>query len=292
MRAWILGHKGGSMRALSGASLALGDADIIGIDRSRLLAGRRQFRRRRSVQGGQPGVSRRRTTRRRPSCTRRRSRPTRTSSQAYFYLGNSYDNQYQAEPQGRGRERRAARQGGRELPDGVREAAAPSRTSRQDARHAGRSSILSAAYGADKLNDPAKAEPVVQKMIQLEPSEPSQLLRARARSTRTPAPTPRPSRRFSERQGRQAERPGGLHDARRRTTTARASSTRRSRRSNSAPQVEPNNPEAFQTIASYYWDETAARRPAERHGEARLRPEGARGGRQGARAQDRLRRGA
>ena len=30
-----------------------------------------------------------------------------------------------------------------------------------------------AAYGADKLNDPAKAEPVVQKMIQLEPGEPA-----------------------------------------------------------------------------------------------------------------------
>ena len=32
---------------------------------------------------------------------------------------------------------------------------------------------LVAAYGADKLNDPAKAEPVVQKMIQLDPGEPT-----------------------------------------------------------------------------------------------------------------------
>src|SRR6185312_4778176 len=32
---------------------------------------------------------------------------------------------------------------------------------------------LVASYGADKLNDPAKAEPVVQKMIQLEPGEPA-----------------------------------------------------------------------------------------------------------------------
>src|SRR6185436_9203834 len=32
---------------------------------------------------------------------------------------------------------------------------------------------LVAAYGADKLNDPAKAEPVVQKMIQMDPNEPT-----------------------------------------------------------------------------------------------------------------------
>ena len=32
---------------------------------------------------------------------------------------------------------------------------------------------LVASYGADKLNDPAKAEPVVQRMIQLEPGEPT-----------------------------------------------------------------------------------------------------------------------
>ena len=33
--------------------------------------------------------------------------------------------------------------------------------------------FLVAAYGADKLNDPAKAEPVVQRMIQLDPGEPA-----------------------------------------------------------------------------------------------------------------------
>ncbi len=32
---------------------------------------------------------------------------------------------------------------------------------------------LVASYGAEKLNDPAKAEPVVQRMIQLEPGEPA-----------------------------------------------------------------------------------------------------------------------
>ena len=32
---------------------------------------------------------------------------------------------------------------------------------------------LVAAYGTDKLNDPAKAEPVVQKMIQLDPTDPA-----------------------------------------------------------------------------------------------------------------------
>ena len=38
---------------------------------------------------------------------------------------------------------------------------------------------LVAAYGSDKLNDPSKAEPIVQKMIELEPERADQLLRAR-----------------------------------------------------------------------------------------------------------------
>ena len=48
------------------------------------------------------------------------------------------------------------------------------------------------------------------------------------------------------------------------TTTARGSSTRRSTRSSSARKLEPNNPEAFQTIAAYYWDETRGDVRAER----------------------------
>ena len=52
---------------------------------------------------------------------------------------------------------------------------------------------LVAAYGPDKLNDPAQAEPVVQRMIQLEPNEPSnyfaagQDLRGRRRLRRSRA---------------------------------------------------------------------------------------------------------
>ena len=56
-----------------------------------------------------------------------------------------------------------------------------------------RCEYLVAAYGADKLNDPAKAEPVVQQMIQLEPGEPTnyfalaQDLRGRRRLRRSRA---------------------------------------------------------------------------------------------------------
>jgi tetratricopeptide (TPR) repeat protein len=53
---------------------------------------------------------------------------------SYFFLGNSYDNLYQ--PSRRG-------------------------TAEND----------EAAYGPDKLNDPAQAEPLLQKMIQMEPTE-------------------------------------------------------------------------------------------------------------------------
>ena len=53
---------------------------------------------------------------------------------------------------------------------------------------------LVAAYGPEKLNAPEKAEPIVQKMIQIEPNDAGELLRADARSTKTPADTRTPSR--------------------------------------------------------------------------------------------------
>ena len=76
------------------------------------------------------------------------------------------------------------------------------------------------------------------------------------------------------------------------STTARASSTRRSRRSRSAPQKEPNNPEAFYTIATYYWDEAYRDSAPEGSRQEGLRPEGPRGDRPGAADQARLHRGA
>ena len=78
----------------------------------------------------------------------------------------------QAEQEGRAGQRRAARQGGRELPARAEKLARrrPIRT-----KEAGKLSLeyLVGGLRADKLNDPAQAEPVVQRMIQLDPGEPA-----------------------------------------------------------------------------------------------------------------------
>ncbi len=85
---------------------------------------------------------------------------------AYFFLGNSYDNLY-----------KPARQGEPENDAYMNKAienytlAAEKASNPLIKRRA--LEYLVAAYGSDKLNDPEKAEPVVQKMIALDPSEPT-----------------------------------------------------------------------------------------------------------------------
>jgi len=112
---------------------------------------------------------------------------------------------------------------------------------------------LVASYGADKLNDPAKAEPVVQRMIQLEPGEPANyfqlakiyedagaydeaekmLVAAKAAKPGDPAVYMTLAG-YYNRQGRFDKTIEALQE--------RAAK-------------EPNNPEAFYTISTYYWDE-------------------------------------
>jgi tetratricopeptide (TPR) repeat protein len=85
---------------------------------------------------------------------------------AYFFLGHSYDMLY-----------KPARKGEPEN-DGFMTKAIENYTKAAeqapDALMRRRSlEYLVAAYGSDKLNDPASAEPVVQKLITMDPSEPS-----------------------------------------------------------------------------------------------------------------------
>jgi predicted Zn-dependent protease len=112
--------------------------------------------------------------------------------------------------------------------------------------------FLVAAYRADKLNDPAKAEPVVQKMIQLEPGEPTNYFALatiyeeagvydEAENILQAARKAKPSdpavyltlASYYNRQGQFDKTIEALEE--------------RSRK-------EPNNPEAFYTISVYYWE--------------------------------------
>jgi tetratricopeptide (TPR) repeat protein len=92
--------------------------------------------------------------------------------QAYFYLGNSYDNLYKPGKKGEA-DNDALLQ---KAVDNYQKAADTLSASSDDReKKLGKLAYqyLANSYGPDKLNDPAKEEPIVQKMIQLEPSDPT-----------------------------------------------------------------------------------------------------------------------
>jgi tetratricopeptide (TPR) repeat protein len=91
---------------------------------------------------------------------------------AYFYLGNSYDNQFKPSRKGEADNDEFLNKAIQNYQTAAEKLSASEKP--EDKMLAKRSmEYLVAAYGADKLNDPAKAEPVVQRMIQLEPQEPT-----------------------------------------------------------------------------------------------------------------------
>jgi len=171
---------------------------------------------------------------------------------AYFFLGNSYDNQYKPSKKGD-----AANDALLEKAvDNYQKAAEKlSASGNPEDKKLGTLSLqyLVAAYGPDKLNDPAKAEPVVQKMIQLEPGEPTNYF-ALAK--------------IYEDAGAYEEAEKVLQQAKEAKPTDPAvymtlagyynrqghfEKTIEALEERAAK--EPNNPEAFYTIATYYWDE-------------------------------------
>jgi tetratricopeptide (TPR) repeat protein len=164
---------------------------------------------------------------------------------AYFFLGNSYDNLY-----------RPSRQGEPENDAYIEKAirnyriAAERETDPKMRKLA--MEYLVAAYGPDKLNDPAQAEPIVQRMIEMEPKEPTNyfalskiyedagryeeaeqaLLKAKEVRPQDPAVYAAISG-FYNRQGDFPKTIEALEQA---------------------AALEPNNPEGYQRVAVFYWE--------------------------------------
>jgi tetratricopeptide (TPR) repeat protein len=165
--------------------------------------------------------------------------------EAYFYLGNSYDNQY-----------RPARRGD-VANDQLMEKAianykiAAERSTNPVVKQRSLQFLVS-AYGAEKLNDPSQQEPILRQMIEMDPNDPgnyfvlanvyeqngdyeqAEQLLVKAREVKPNDPSVYTTLAgFYNRQGNFEKTMEALH--------ARA-------------MQEPNNPEAYQMIAAYYWE--------------------------------------
>jgi tetratricopeptide (TPR) repeat protein len=174
----------------------------------------------------------------------------------YFFLGNSYDNQYRP-----GRENDPANDALlMKAIENYKKAAEVITGNSEACPNCGQIKTLSlqylvAAYGADKLNDPAQAEPLLLQMIQMEPKEaPNYFLLSRlyedngdyenAEATLIKAREARPEdpavyttlAGYYDRQGN--------FDKLIESLEARTAQ-------------EPNNPEAHYTIATYYFNKAS-----------------------------------
>ena len=166
-------------------------------------------------------------------------------STAYFYLANSYDNLYKPSRKGEAENDAyltKAVEAYRKAADGD-----PDTKMRKLALE-----YLVAAYGADKLDDPSQAEPLVKRMIELEPKEPTNYyVLARmyedsgqfelAEQTLQSALQARPNDsgvlvQLASYYNRLGDFPRTMDYLKQRA------------------QIEPNNPEAYYILATYYWD--------------------------------------
>lgn len=164
---------------------------------------------------------------------------------AYFYLGNSYDNLY-----------KSTRKGEPEN-DKLLDLAIQNYTKAAERETDPKMKQLSlqylvAAYGPDKLNDPEKAEPIVKRMIEMDPKDTGNYFAlakiyedagqydlAEQALVQAKEARPNDSAVYMQLAGfynRQGEFEKTIEALQQRA------------------QMEPNNPEAFYTISTYYWD--------------------------------------
>ena len=165
---------------------------------------------------------------------------------AYFYLGNSYDNLY-----------KSTRKGEPEN-DKLLELAIKNYTIAAERETDPKMRQLSlqylvAAYGPDKLNDPEKAEPIVKRMIEMDPKDTGNYFalakiyedagnidQAEEQLMKAKEVKPKDSAVYQYLAGfyqRQGEFEKLIAAVQQRSA------------------LEPNNPEAHYTVATYYWDE-------------------------------------
>ena len=166
-------------------------------------------------------------------------------SVAYFYLANSYDNLFK--PSRKGEPENDAY-----LTKAIEYYTKASEKEQDPTLRKRSFEFLVAAYGPDKMNDPSQQEPIVNRMIQLDPQDATNYFAlakiredagdyAKAEEVLLQAKQARPNdpqvylqlAGFYNRQEEFEKTIDAL---------------------NQRAAIEPNNPEAFYTISTYYWD--------------------------------------
>lgn len=169
-------------------------------------------------------------------------------SEIFFYIGNSYDNMW-----------KASRVGEAENDAAMQKALSYYQKAAENDRSPQMKKLaleyLVAAYGPEKLNDPAKAEPIVQKMIEIEPNEPTNYF-ALAK--------------IYEDSGRYEEAEQALlkgRDAKPNDPTVYTTLSGFYNRQGDFPKtiealdkaaaLAPDNPQGYQLVATYYWEKAS-----------------------------------
>jgi tetratricopeptide (TPR) repeat protein len=170
---------------------------------------------------------------------------------AYFFLGNSYDQMYKPTKKGDPANDNHLVEATKYYEQAIQKLANATTPKEIECRKRAFEYLIN-AYGADRLNDFTKAEPIARQLIQSDPGDPSnhQLLGKLYEDLG----------RYEEAEAeykRAVElRPGeglaymvlaGYYNRRGENEKMMTAWHERAK-------VEPNNPEAFHTIASYYWD--------------------------------------
>jgi tetratricopeptide (TPR) repeat protein len=250
---WNHGHKGGSMRSVSGASLAVAAMLVLGAAVTTAGCGKvGELKARKAFKSANQAYTQQDWKRAAGLYEDAiGSFPDLEHGQPYFYLGNSYDNQFKPSKKGE-----AENDGLMTRAVGNYQKAADmlSASDRPKDKELGKLALqyLVAAYGPDKLADPAKAEPVVQKMIQLEPSEPTNYY-ALAKIYEDAGAYPEAEQMLMKAKEVRPNDPSvymmlaGFYNRQQQFDKTIAALEERAAK-------EPTNPEAYFTIATYYWD--------------------------------------
>ena len=166
-------------------------------------------------------------------------------SVAYFYLANSYDNLYKAS-------RKGEKDNDAYLTKAIEFYKIAGEKQTDPTLRKRSFEFLVAAYGPDKMNDPSQQEPIVNRMIQLDPQDVDNYfvlakIREDAGDYEKAAEVLLQAKQARPNDPQVYLQLAGFYNRQEEFEKTIEALTQRA-------SIEPNNPEAFYTISTYYWD--------------------------------------